>query len=109
MAKKDTGIAILPNGVRISESVRDALLKRAQGGRLGGEGATETVITTKDLQDTEFSGFRLNEFSNDVELWVLGRVAAKRKAGDVQRNPALMMEMHEEVFATNGSMLLTKE
>lgn len=110
--KPDSGTAIVDakmstGEVRkfpISESVRDALNKRPHH--------TERVkpfdpntATTNELQNRRYSGFRINHFTNQVELWCLGIVAGQRRLDLVEKNPRLLADLHEEAFSTNGSII----
>jgi hypothetical protein len=104
--KKDDGIAKLKNGILIPESVRDELLKHNwQERRNTQAGYNPNTATTKELEQHGFSGFRVNVFTNDVELWCLGRIGTRRNMGDVERNPSVLASMHEEVFATSGTVI----
>ena len=106
MAKKrDTGVATLPNGVKISEEMRDKLLNKDWSKPQRELDTRSTHQTTKDLEEQGFSGFRVNEFTRDVELWLLGRVAARERCIDCAKNPALLANMHERVFSTNGTIV----
>lgn len=109
MAKKDTGIATLPNGIQIREELRDQLLKRDWNKHTEGGYKPVADATTKNLKEQEFSGYRVNEFTAEVELWILGRIAVRRKCAQVQHNMAILAEMHEEAFATNGSVVMADE
>lgn len=103
--KPDDGIATLSTGLRIREELRDQLeahdwTKPRNPG---------TIQTTDDLVRMEFSGFRVNVFTGDVELWCIGRVAARERCIDVTKNPGLLATMHERAFATVGTIVALGE
>lgn len=101
--KRDEGIATLANGVRIPEATRDILLKRDwNAGPKPREGLNPDTATTQELEAARFSGFRINEFTQDLELWCLGSIKVKRKT--IEATPQVIANMHEEAFATAGSL-----
>lgn len=116
--KKDTGIATIKSTdskgkttyFQMEEAVRDALQARnwneAPKPRLGVKSEPDwDTMTTAELQENRYSGFRINKLALRVELWVLGRVAGHRRLQDVAKNPALLANLHEQVFATTGTVL----
>lgn len=117
MAKKDTGIATIKSKdstgkiteIKIEEAVRDALQKHdfREGPRRKHDPNTldYSTMTTAELERNQFSGYRQNDFTAEVELWILGKVATKRKYIEVARNPACLATMHEEAFRTVGSIV----
>lgn len=103
---KDDGIAKLKNGLLISEETRDALLKHNwQEPRNKTVGFDPNQATTRELEDHRFSGFRVNVFTNDVELWCLGRIAVRKNMSEVERDPGVLAAMHEEAFSTTGTVI----
>lgn len=98
-AKKDTGIAVLKNGYRISEETRDALQKHDWRGPRN----IRSDLTTDECKRQNFSGFRANVFGNQMELWLLGEV--KETANLLTCTPKVMADMHERVFATIGTLI----
>lgn len=108
MSKKDNGIARLPNGILIPEELRDALQRRDFTKAPEAKGFNPDTATTADLKYHGFSGFRVNQFTQDVELWVLGQIRGKRKLADVQRRPETLADLHEEVFLTKGTVIETQ-
>lgn len=104
---KDNGIAKLPNNVIIPEELRDALAKHDWTGprNLGKNTFDANCATTKELEEAQWSGFRVNTFTSNVELWCVGRIMGTRKAEDVARNPNVLAELHEEVFQTTGTVV----
>lgn len=102
--KKDTGIATLANGVQLPEATRDLLLKHNwQEPRRKQEGFDPNSCTTAELKEHKFSGFRVNVFTQDLELWCLGDMVTRRRARDC--TPGVVASMHEEAFATAGSII----
>lgn len=104
MTKKDDGIAKLSNGLLIPEETRDKLIKH-DWSKPRNLGWNPDNATSKELEEKRWSGYRHNVFTNDYELWVVGKIAAKRNFDAVAANPRLMAEMHEEAFATAGTVL----
>lgn len=111
MAKKrrDTGIARLNNGYPILEETRDRLAKLVD--KDGNpthtikEGFNPDRATTRDLEDARWSGFRVNNITLQVELWCLGKCKLKRSLAEIERKPGILADMHEEVFATAGTVI----
>lgn len=96
--KRDTGIAVLPNGVKINEETRDRIQARVRS-----RTTPPPELTTADLRRNQFSGIRHNRLSRYVELWVLGR-----KAGELHEDsctPDRLATLMEQVFATNGTLV----
>jgi len=112
MAKKDTGIAKIDakmstgeiKSFPLDEAVRDALNK-LQGRPARRLGFDPNNVTTKELEDNHFSGYRLNSFVNRIELWCDGKVLSQRDATRAANNPGILAEMHEEAFHTVGSIV----
>lgn len=105
--KKDTGIATLINGYRMPEETRDELASHDWNQPRNPAIAMSAIETTRDLEKKEFSGFRVNAWTGNIELWVLGKVASTRKCESFVKDPSLMATMHEEVFATIGTIIIT--
>lgn len=116
--KKDTGIATIKSKdskgkvteFKMEEAVRDALQARDWSGpqkpSLGISSEPDwDTMTTNELREHRYSGFRINKLALRVELWVLGRVAGHRRLQDVAKNPAVLANLHEQVFATTGTVL----
>lgn len=104
MAKKDDGIAVLSNGLLIPEAIRDELLKHDWSTpRNKKEGFDPNNATTKDLELNQFSGYRVNVFTHDLELWCLGQMKVRRRLDDC--TPQVMATMHEEAFMTTGTVI----
>jgi hypothetical protein len=110
--KKDTGIARIDakmsTGATVSfpmqESTRD-ILNKLQGRAKPSTSFDPNKATTKELEDNHFSGYRLNSFVNQIELWCYGKVLVKRNADLAAKNPGVLAEMHEEAFNTIGSIV----
>jgi len=112
--KRDAGIAIVDakmstgqtKSFKIQEAVRDALNKKAQNRefKVDVRGSFDNM-TTQELEQHQFSGFRLNHLSNRIELWVLGMIACSERADRAARDPRVLANMHEKVFATKGSII----
>lgn len=101
---KDDGIATLVNGVKLPEGIRDELMKHNwQEPRRKTSGFDPSNSTTAELKEHKFSGFRVNQFTQDLELWLLGDMRARRRLRDC--TPKAVADMHEEVFATSGTIL----
>lgn len=97
---------IIPE-IGITEARRDELAKRDFSGpkkRTIHERHPDT-LTTKELEETRFSGVRYNHYNNRCEVWVDGRVHASAAADKVARDPTILAEMHERVFMTSGSLV----
>lgn len=104
--KKDSGIAKLHNGVLIPEELRDRLSKRDWTSKpTTGPAWNPDNATTKELEEHQFSGYRVNIFTQDVELWCVGRLMEKEKLSRIQAKPSLLATMHEKAFQTNGTVL----
>lgn len=109
--EKDTGIATVDAKMstgeikqfRIAEETRDALNKLSQ--KTPEKGFDFDNATAKELEDIQFSGFRLNKLSNELELWALGRILSRRNAQLATSNPGIIAQMHEEAFHTVGSIV----
>jgi len=99
--KKDTGI--IP-GLGITEERRDQLKKRDWSGPLK-HAATSEQYTTQDCINKLFSGIRINKMTNMVEIWCFGEKRVERNYQKVANNPAILATMHEEAFATVGTVL----
>lgn len=69
------------------------------------EGKSYEGLTTKELEAANFSGFTINEFTNDVELWLLGRMLERETCQRVAANPSLLATMHERAFHTTGTII----
>lgn len=104
--KRDTGIARLKNGLLIPEAQRDALNKRDWTHKPA-QSFNPDNATTKELETANFSGFRVNAFTGNVECWVIGEIRGTRKLQHIQQDPKQLAELHEEVFATAGSVIET--
>lgn len=100
---KDDGIAKLPNGLLIPEALRDQLVKQDWSKPRRTADFDPNQATTKDLELKRWSGFRVNVFTNEVELWCLGRIATRRNLQGF--TPKDMAEMHEEAFSTTGTVV----
>lgn len=108
--KKDTGVVTLKNNVKISEETRDRLAKIVDkdGHPLhtpDKAAFSPDNATTKELEDHQFSGFRVNAFTNDVELWCVGSIMIRRNLDLIRGRPQTLMDMHEEAFLTTGSVM----
>lgn len=103
MTTKDDGI-IRPLG--ISEEQRDLLSKR-DWSKPSEHTTHPDNWTTAECREKKFSGFRINAFVMDVELWMVGRVLATRRHRSVTQNPTILAEMMEEACLTNGSIIET--
>jgi hypothetical protein len=118
-AKKDDGIATIQSKdstgkvtkLKIEEAVRDALQKHdfSAGPRRKADPnfVDYSKMSTAELERAEWSGIRQNDFTMNVELWVLGRIAVKRSYIEIARNPACLATMHEEAFKTTGTVIQT--
>lgn len=105
---KDNGIAKLPNNVIIPEELRDALAKHDWTGPRNLQDKTgfdPNRATTKELEQHQFSGFRVNAFTGNVELWCVGRMMGSRGCDKVAKDPRVLAELHEEVFQTAGTVI----
>lgn len=112
--KRDTGIATIKSKdstgrvteFKMEEAVRDVLAKKdwTQPPDLP-TGPNYDTMTTSELAAARYSGFRINKLALRVEAWVLGEVRGHRRLQDVVRNPAVLASLHEEVFATLGTVI----
>jgi len=117
--KKDTGIATIKSTdskgktttIEMQEAVRDAIQAHdwTQGPRglpvSSKQAPNYDRMTTKELAAAGYNGFRINKLTLQVELWVLGRVRGHRRLQDVAKNPGVLANLHEEVFATTGTVI----
>lgn len=116
--KPDIGIAKIDapmsdgsvKSFEMKEAVRDALNKMPHPSDRRKARQEEIPVdaskyTTEELERNRYSGYRLNALKGTFEIWVLGRVAISERASRVQRNPALIADMHERAFATTGSIV----
>lgn len=107
--KKDTGIVKLKGGYPIAEELRDSLQKRdwSHAPTIASKDKDPSTWTTQECIDFKFNGIRLNQLSQYVEFWILGH-----KEGQIHRmdcTPEKFASMHEEIFATNGTLLVMDE
>jgi hypothetical protein len=110
--KKDTGIAKVDakmstgeiKSFPMQEEIRD-ILNKLEGRLPGNLGFDPNNATTKELEDNHFSGYRLNVFVNQIELWCNGKILTTRNAQAAAANPGILAEMHEEAFHTVGSIV----
>jgi hypothetical protein len=100
--KKDTGIATLKNGLRISEETRDDLQRHHWQGPRRDQSKDPENWTTQECKDNKLSGFRANMLVRQMEVWVLGHI--ERTIPLDKCTPDVMAAIHEQVFATNGTL-----
>lgn len=98
---KDTGI--IPE-LGITEEMRDQLRKHDWTKPRPQDASNPDTWTTRECQEKRFSGYRKNDITMMFELWILGRIAVEKPLLKVASNPQLIAEMHEEAFATIGSI-----
>ena len=101
--KRKRDIGRIP-ALGITEAKRDELQKR-DWTKPKDRVETPDDWTTKDCEEKRYSGYRNNTFTGMIELWVAGKIRAQRHSQDVERNPHLVATMHEEAFATVGSVV----
>lgn len=53
---------------------------------------------TSELVKQEFSGVRHYQVTGDFEFWILGEIVKTLKKTDVEANPALLYQAHNDVF-----------
>lgn len=109
--RRDKGIVTLPNNVKIQEETRDRLAKLVNKDGTPTRTTAPSAYnpdnaTTEELKEHKFSGYRVNTFTNDVELWCVGKIMVRRNLAIVQNRPQTLMDMHEEAFLTAGSVLM---
>lgn len=102
-AKKDTGILTLPNGMLVTEELRDHLKSQDWSGPRNLNHDNPDDWTTSECERRQFSGFRVNRIMNRMEGWILGRLA-KHISLD-KCTPGAFATMHEEMFKTVGSVV----
>lgn len=117
--KKDDGIATVkttmsdgrPVEFPISEELRDSLKKHdfRDGPRHKELNPPPEYanMTTAELENIRYSGFRTNDFTARLELWVLGQIRGWRSYNEIAANPAAVASLHEEVFKTIGTVVTT--
>lgn len=116
--KKDDGIATVkttmsdgrPVEFPISEELRDSLKKHDFHEPRNLNKLTEPKyqeMTTSELENIRYSGFRTNDFTARLELWVLGQIRGWRSYNEIAANPAAVASLHEEVFKTIGTVVTT--
>ena len=54
--------------------------------------------TSKELKDREFSGFRLNSITDEVEIWLFGTIERRVSKEEIQRNPVAVEEAMAAIF-----------
>jgi hypothetical protein len=89
----------------ITEAHRDQLAKRDWTKPKDRDPNNTDDWTTKDCEEKKYSGYRNNSFTGMIELWVAGVIKVQKRAADVENNPHLVATMHEEAFATVGSIV----
>lgn len=102
--KRKRDIGRIP-ALGITEEKRDQLAKRDWTKPKDRDPNNPDDWTTKDCEIRKYSGFRNNSFTGMIELWVKGVIRVQKRASDVERNPHLVATMHEEAFATVGSVV----
>ncbi len=117
--KKDDGIAIIKTTdstgrkveFPIQEDLRDKLNKHdfSEGPRNLNKLTQPEYqkMTTSELEQARYSGFRTNDFTARLELWVMGQVRGHRTFAEIAKNPAAVASLHEEVFKTIGTVVTT--
>lgn len=63
--------------------------------------------STAECVSRSFSGYRIYHLTQEVELWVVGYIKARVKLDLVRKDPGILATMHEEVFATAGTLIET--
>lgn len=54
--------------------------------------------TSTELRDRKFAGWRANQISNLMELWIEGRVVATCPARKLEEDPAILEKIQAEYF-----------
>lgn len=98
----DTGIARFQSGHLIREETRDVLAAQDWSKPRN----LAVIATSQELKYRGWSGIRHNTFTNDIEIWLLGRIAARENYNRILTNPELVATLHEKAFSTVGSILV---
>jgi hypothetical protein len=102
---KDTGIV---TNLGLREDVRDQLAKRDWSRpSVSYDPNHPDNWTTAQCVANRFSGFRIHGFTREVELWVVGVLKVSMPLEQISHNPSLLATMHEEVFQTGGTFIMT--
>lgn len=62
--------------------------------------------TSKELKDRDFSGFRLNSITDEVEIWLFGTIERRISKEEIQRNPVAVEEAMAAVFHMDDLTLI---
>lgn len=101
MKKRD--IDFIPK-LGITETRRDQLAKRDWSKRLEHPEPADNW-TSAECEEKKFSGIRINKLNGRTEIWCVGMLKVSRNTQQVANNPGLLATMHEEAFATRGTVL----
>lgn len=55
-------------------------------------------LTSADCRKSKFTGIRENKLNDDMEIWVMGAVAATVTKNERLLNPSAMARAYEKVF-----------
>lgn len=54
--------------------------------------------TSKELRDRNFSGFRANSITEEIEIWLFGQIERRVSKEELKRNPTAVEEAMAAVF-----------
>ena len=54
--------------------------------------------TSKELKDRNFSGFRQNSLTEEIEIWLFGAIEKRVSKQEIARNPTAVEEAMAAVF-----------
>lgn len=65
--------------------------------------------TSKELQEREFSGIRINSITNAQELWTAGDLRLSVPLEDIAKNPRIWDEKYEALFKLHNVQTLNTQ
>ena len=95
-AKRKRDLGILPNGMR--EELRDQLAKRDWSKAPDRNKQDPNHMTTAELKEARWSGYRVNKIMNHLEIWILGDLRVIITDAMYSANPNIIAEKTEELF-----------
>jgi hypothetical protein len=66
-------------------------------------------MTSSELKKAEFSGIRINNLSQCVEIWTVGDMRASISAFDIEKDPDAVDKKYKEVFAFEETQTLKEK
>jgi hypothetical protein len=95
-AKRKRDLGILPNGMR--EEQRDQLMKRDWSKAPDRDRNNPNLMTSLELKEAKWSGFRVNKITSQLEIWILGDIRGEITDEMYSKNPNVIKEAVERLF-----------